>query len=154
VLLTYIPKSTYKDGTRTRPDYLVNRGPKKLRVHSGEKVAQKSRNSCTVNGRGCGCIGTVDSRRNFAQSYNQIQTLKECFFCHNCGAQLWMRVAAIVTASCAVSNRESRYPPYKWYQITTNQPTNLKNRKSQRMGFLVKKNSFWFQNPKFPGKNK
>ena len=30
-----------------------------------------------MNGRGCGCIGTVDSRRQFAQSYNQIQTLKE-----------------------------------------------------------------------------
>jgi len=38
---------------------------KKMRGHSGEKIEQKSRNSCLVNG---GCIGTVDSRRNFAQS--------------------------------------------------------------------------------------
>jgi len=31
----------------------------KMRGHSGEKIAQKSRNSCRVNGRGRGCIGTV-----------------------------------------------------------------------------------------------
>jgi len=49
------------EGTGTRPDYLVNRVPKKMRGHPGKKIAQKSRNSCTVNGRGCGCIGTVDS---------------------------------------------------------------------------------------------
>ena len=40
---------------------------KKLWGHSGKKFAQKSRNSCTVNGWGCGCRGTVESRRRFAQ---------------------------------------------------------------------------------------
>jgi len=29
---------------------------KKMRGHSGKKIARKSRNSCFVNGRGCGCI--------------------------------------------------------------------------------------------------
>jgi len=42
---------------------------------------------------------------------NQIQTLKECLSCHMYCAQLWPRVAAIVTVSCAVSNRESQYTP-------------------------------------------
>ena len=41
---------------------------KKLRGHSGEKIAQKSRNSCKLNGRGCGCIGTVDSGPRCSQS--------------------------------------------------------------------------------------
>jgi len=86
---------------------------KKMRGHLGKKIAQKSRNSCRVNGRGCACIGTVDSRRNFTQSYNQIQTLKECLCCHIYCAHHWPRLAAIVTASCAVSNRESRYPQCK-----------------------------------------
>jgi len=36
-------------------DYQKNEGPS----------AQKSRNSVNLNGRSCGCIGTVDSRRNF-----------------------------------------------------------------------------------------
>jgi len=63
VILYYLRRN---EGTGTRPDYLVNRGPKKLRGHSGEKIAQKSRNNCTVHGRGCGCIGTVSSRRNFS----------------------------------------------------------------------------------------
>jgi len=30
-----------------------------MRAHSGEKIAQKSRNCCIVNGRSCGCIGNV-----------------------------------------------------------------------------------------------
>ena len=82
----------------------------KMRGHSGKKIVRKSRNSCRVNGRGCACIGTVDSRRNFAQSYNQIQTLKEFLFCHIYCAHHCSRLSAIVTWSCAVSNTESRYP--------------------------------------------
>ena len=54
--------------TGTWPDYLVNHDDKKMRGHSGKKIAQKSRNSCQVNGRSCGCIGTIDSRLNFVQS--------------------------------------------------------------------------------------
>jgi len=34
---------------------------KKMMGHSGKKIARKSRNSCAMNGRGCGCTGTVDS---------------------------------------------------------------------------------------------
>jgi len=51
----------HDEGTGTRPDYLVNRDAKKLRGHSEKKIAQKSRNSCAVNDRSGGCIGTVDS---------------------------------------------------------------------------------------------
>jgi len=43
---------------------MVNRVPKKLRGHPGEKIAQKSRNNREVNGRGGGCIGTVDLRKH------------------------------------------------------------------------------------------
>ena len=60
-------KFTRWEGTGTRQDYLVNRVLKKMRGHPGEKIAQKSRNSCIVNGRGCGCIGTVDSGIKYAQ---------------------------------------------------------------------------------------
>jgi len=49
---------------------------KKMRGHSGKKIAQKSRNSCQVNSRSCGCIGTVDSGPKCAHSQNQIQTIK------------------------------------------------------------------------------
>jgi len=48
--------------------YFVNRVPKKLRGHPGGKIAQKSRNSCKLNGWGCGCIGNVDSGPKCAQS--------------------------------------------------------------------------------------
>jgi len=56
------------EGTGTRPDYLVNRVLTKNEGPLGKKIAQKSRNSWDVNGRDCGCIGTVDSRRNLMQS--------------------------------------------------------------------------------------
>jgi len=52
----------------TRPDYLVNRDDKKNEGRFGDIIAQKSSNSCKVNGRSYGYIGTVDSRRNFSQS--------------------------------------------------------------------------------------
>ena len=35
-----------EEGTGTRPDYLVNRVPKKLLGNPGKKIALKSRNSC------------------------------------------------------------------------------------------------------------
>jgi len=56
------------EGNGTWPDYLVNRDSKKNEGPLGENISQKSRNSCSVNGRGCGFIGTVDSRHNFKQS--------------------------------------------------------------------------------------
>jgi len=40
----------------------------------------------------------------------------------------------------------------KWYQITTNQPTNLNNKNSQSIRFLIKKKQVLAQNKKFPGK--
>jgi len=84
-----------------------------MRGRWGKKIARKSRNSCRVNSRSCGCIGTVDSGPKCAHSWNQIQMLKQYLFCHIYCAHLWTRVAAIVTASCAVSNREfiERTPP-------------------------------------------
>ena len=63
-----------------------------------------------MNGRDCGCIGTVDSRCNFAQSHNETKTLKQCFSCHIHCAHLCIHVVAIVIASCAISLRNSQYP--------------------------------------------
>ena len=54
----------------------VNRDDQKLRGHSGEKLARKSRNSWHLNGRGCGCVGTINSKTKCAQFQDQIQTLK------------------------------------------------------------------------------
>jgi len=56
------------EGTGTRPDYLVNHDETKMEGPFGGKIAQKSRNSYVVNGRSCGCIGTINSRHNLAQS--------------------------------------------------------------------------------------
>ena len=56
-----------EEGSGTRPDYLVNHDGKKLKDSSGKKNAQKPRNSCKMNGRSCGCIGTVDSGPKCAQ---------------------------------------------------------------------------------------
>ena len=39
------------EGTGTRPDYLVNNNDQKNEGSFGEKIAQKLRNSCQVNGR-------------------------------------------------------------------------------------------------------
>ena len=42
----------------------MNRDDKKIEgPYSREKFARESRNSWCVNGRGCGCIGTVDLDR-------------------------------------------------------------------------------------------
>jgi len=84
---------------------------KKLRGPSGKKLAQKSRNSCIVNGRGCGCIGTVDSRHNFFAILEP-----------NTNAQRMSLLSHLLRSAvgtfgrdclffCAVSNRESRYHP-------------------------------------------
>ena len=62
---------------------------KKMRGHSGKNIARKSRNSCRVNSRSCGCIGTVDWGPKCAYFWNQIQTLKWYFFCHIYCALLW-----------------------------------------------------------------
>ena len=59
---------------------------KKMRGRSGKKIAQKSRNSCRLNSRSCGCIGTIDSGPKCAHSCNQIQTLKLYLSCHICCA--------------------------------------------------------------------
>jgi len=75
-----IEKLSGNESTGTRPDYLVNRDDKKLSGHTGKKIAWKSRNSCRVNGRSCGCIGTDDSWPKCAQSWNQIKTLKDCLW--------------------------------------------------------------------------
>jgi len=81
----------------------------KSRGHSGKQIARKSRNSCRLNGRSCGCIGTVDPGPKCAHSWDQIQTLKESLFCHTYSAYLCSPVFGTVIVSRAVSNRESRY---------------------------------------------
>jgi len=76
------------------------------------EIARKSRNSWRVSGGGVGAHGQLTRGANWRQSYNQIQTLKECLcyhiYCAHLGTPCWHRT---VTASRAVSDRESRYPP-------------------------------------------
>ena len=55
-------------------------------------------------------IGTVDSGFKWAQSWNQIKTLKDCHYCHCYCAQLGTPWDAVVVACRAISNRESWYP--------------------------------------------
>jgi len=81
---------------------------KKLKGHSRKKFAQKSRNNWCVNGRGCGCIGTVDSGPQCAQSWDQTQTIKNNISCHIYCVYRCTHLDRTVTASRAVSNRESR----------------------------------------------
>jgi len=104
---------------------------KKLRGDSGKNSAQKSRNSWGVNGRSCGCIGTIDLGPKCAQFYDQIQTLKYLFCCHLYCVHVCKHVYRTVVASLVVSNRESRFP-------------------QSQFGFLqgswknLKMNPFWF----------
>ena len=66
--MTYFESHLPRNGcTGTWPDYLVNRDEKN-EGQSGGKNSQKSRNSCSVNGRDCGYTGTFHSKYNFAQS--------------------------------------------------------------------------------------
>jgi len=84
---------------------------KKIKGHLGGKWARKSRNSCQVEWIvGVWDTRTVDSRPKFAQSWKQIQALKECLCCHICCAHLCRPLYRTVPGSRAVSNRESRYP--------------------------------------------
>ena len=88
--------------------------------HSGKKIAQKLRNSCTLNSRSCGCIGAVDSEPKCSHSWNHIQFSNNIFNCHIFHVYLCPRVQAIVTVSCAVSNRETRYTRYmviRWWTL-------------------------------------
>jgi len=59
----------------------------------------------------CGSTWIDDSGLKWAQSWNQIQMLKECPYCHIYCAYRCTPLYRTVTASCAVSNRESLYPP-------------------------------------------
>jgi len=62
---------------------------------------------------GCGCIGYGDKKSKSAQSWNQHQTLTDYLCYHMYCAQPGAPWGKIAGASCAVSNRESRYPPYR-----------------------------------------
>ena len=65
---------------------------------------------CLIERRGSGRRGHGDKGQKFAQSWNQKQTLKECFcfyiYCTHLGTPRYQIVGNI----CTVPNRESRYP--------------------------------------------
>ena len=65
----------YRDSARLQGESRCQ----KIERPFGGKISQKSRNSCTMNGRGCECIGTADSRRNFAQSWTKYKRSKNVF---------------------------------------------------------------------------
>ena len=92
-------------GTGTWPDYSLNRADKKIEEPFGGKFCTEIDKYSLSEWWGCGSTRTVDSSIKWAQSWNQIQTLKACLFCHNHCAHLRTHMHSTVTASCAVSNR-------------------------------------------------
>ena len=102
-----------KDGTKTRPDYLANCADKKSEGPLREKNCTKSRNSRSVSGGSVGAEGMVTNLPNCASTSNQIQTLKDCLCCHSYWAHLGTPWQRTITASRAVSDRESWYPRQK-----------------------------------------
>ena len=74
-----------------------------------KKSSRKSRKKPAGERWGCEFVGTLDSGRKLAQSWNQIQTLKDCLCTHIYCAQPGTSWDAIDVACCAVSNRESWY---------------------------------------------
>jgi len=105
--------SSAMEGTRTRPDYLVNRADQQNWGAIQDKNLHKNREIAVVWGV------RVDSWRKWAHSWDQIQTLKVCLFCHMYCAHRCIRLYRTVTASCAVSNREFRYPASMCERVAT-----------------------------------
>jgi len=97
------------EGTGTCQDYLVNRDDQKSEGPFGEKNARKSRNCYRLKGRDCGCIRDTSLKAQFdailepnknAQRMSLLSHLLRPF----------LAAVTIVKFSCALSNRESRYP--------------------------------------------
>ena len=89
---------------------LANCWKKKLRGHSGKKMHGDLE---TIAGRerwGSGCRGHDEKERNVAQSWNQIQTLKNYIYCHMYCAHFSTALHQIVGDMSTVPSRESRYP--------------------------------------------
>ena len=66
-------------GNRTWPDYLVDRDDKKLRGHSRTKTAQKSSNSCEVNGGIVGAHGQLTWGSNGLSPGTKLKRSKNVF---------------------------------------------------------------------------
>jgi len=73
---------------------------KKMSGHSGKKISRKSRNSCRLNGRGCGCTGTVTQgaiMRNPTTKYKRSNSIFFVTFsaliCARMCTQLWRPLA-------------------------------------------------------------
>ena len=98
----------------------------------GQKNKRKTRKKLYSERWGRGRRGHGDKGRKLAQSWNQIQTLKDCLCCHIYCAQLGPPWARIVGACRAVSNRESPYPPTKPLR------TNLKSISSPKSAVIFK----------------
>ena len=81
------------------------------RVKILDNKAGKSRISHRVSSGGSGSTRTVDAGHKYAPSWNQIQTLKDCLCCYCYCVHHDTHLYRTVTASRAVSNRESRCPP-------------------------------------------
>jgi len=73
-------------------------------LHGNREIAGFWRVGC------CGCIGTVDSGPECAQSWDQIQMLKNYICCHIYSIHWCTHLYRTVTVFRAVSNRQSRYP--------------------------------------------
>ena len=87
----------------------INRADQKLRGHSGKKLHRNQ--EIVVNEQPELWVNRDSWLRVQMCPFLEPNTNAQIvFFCHIYCAYLWTHVDAIVTASCAVSNRESRYP--------------------------------------------
>jgi len=83
---------------------------KKMRGHSGGKFARKSRNSWRVSGGGVGAHGQLTQGANFCSPGAKYKRSK-IVFAVTTNALTFEHLWTQLTASRAVSNRESRYLP-------------------------------------------
>ena len=93
------------EGYRDSARLLGESCTQKIEGRSVEKNCPKSRNNCKVNEQGCGCMGTQGPNVPNPRTNTNVQRM---FLLSHILRHLWTGVNAIVAASCAVSNRESR----------------------------------------------
>jgi len=113
----WLQKNAFSGGYRESARLLGESWWRKIEGPFGEKIAQKSRNSWNVNGRGCRCIRTVDLGPISAQFWNQMQTLKHVFCCHKYCVHVCTHVYRTVIASRVVSSSSGRNRIWRRFRV-------------------------------------
>jgi len=127
--LAYETNRRRDEGTGTRPDYLMNRDDKKkLRGHSGKKTAQKSRNSCRVNGGGVGAHGQLIRGSNGLSPGTKYKRSKNVFavtFVRSSLAMLghdWYSLLCSLTYTLNLVEKQNNYFGTSVVRICINKP--------------------------------